>query len=62
MGEGKNFFVIRKLLKALGLSEEAVDDIIQWIDGLANREKRQEQRRSVLGLHQFPEMPNGFAI
>ena len=34
MSEEKKFIIIRKLLKALGLSDEAVDDVIDWISDL----------------------------
>jgi hypothetical protein len=34
MAEGTKYLIIRKLLKALGLSDEAVEDIVQWIEDL----------------------------
>lgn len=34
MAEGKSFFIIRKVLKALGLSEEAINDVVEWIEDL----------------------------
>ncbi len=32
MAEGAKYIVIRKLLKALGLPEEAIEDVIEWIE------------------------------
>jgi hypothetical protein len=34
MAESTKFIIIRKLLKALGLSDESIDDVIQWIEDL----------------------------
>ena len=34
MSEGKKYLLLKKLLKAIGLSGQAVDDIIEWIEEL----------------------------
>lgn len=34
MAEGAKFVIIRKLLKTLGLSEEAINDVVEWIEDL----------------------------
>ena len=34
MAEGTKYIVIRKLLKALGLADESIEDVIQWIEDL----------------------------
>jgi hypothetical protein len=42
MSEGTKFVIIRKLLKALGLSDESVDDVIQWIEDLLSGDGKKE--------------------
>jgi hypothetical protein len=42
MSEGTKFVIIRKLLKALGLSDESVDDVIQWIEDLLSGNGKKE--------------------
>jgi hypothetical protein len=42
MSEGTKFVVIRKLLKALGLSDESVNDVIQWIEDLLSGNGKKE--------------------
>lgn len=34
MADGAKFVIIRKLLKALGLSDEAINDVVEWIEDL----------------------------
>ncbi|MBN2706596.1 MAG: DUF2726 domain-containing protein [Deltaproteobacteria bacterium] len=42
MADTKKFTLLRKILKALGLSAEAVDDIIEWIVDLLGGGGKQE--------------------
>jgi hypothetical protein len=42
MSEGTKFVIIRKLLKALGLSDESIDDVIQWIEELLSGNGKKE--------------------
>lgn len=42
MVEGTKYIVIRKLLKALGLSDESIDDLIEWIEELLQGKGKKE--------------------
>jgi hypothetical protein len=42
MSESTKFIVIRKLLKALGLSDESIDEVIQWIEDLLSGKDKKE--------------------
>jgi hypothetical protein len=42
MAEGAKYIVIRKLLKALGLSDESIEDVIEWIDDLLQGKGKKE--------------------
>jgi hypothetical protein len=42
MAESTKFIIIRKLMKALGLSDESIDDVIQWIEDLLSGEGKKE--------------------
>jgi hypothetical protein len=42
MSESTKFVIIRKLLKALGLSDESVDDVIEWIEDLLSGKEKKE--------------------
>ena len=42
MSESTKFIVIRKLLKALGLSDESVDEVVQWIEDLLSGKDKKE--------------------
>lgn len=42
MAEGTKYIVIRKLLKALGLSEESIEDVIEWIEELLEGKGKKE--------------------
>lgn len=42
MAEGTKYIVIRKLLKALGLSDESIGDVIEWIEELLEGKGKKE--------------------
>jgi len=42
MSESRKFVIIRKLLKALGLSDESIDEIIDWIEDLLSGKGKKE--------------------
>lgn len=42
MAEGTKFVIIRKLLKALGLSDESIDEVIEWIEDLLSGKGQKE--------------------
>ena len=42
MSESTKFVIIRKLLKTLGLSDDSIDDVIQWIEDLLSGRERKE--------------------
>jgi len=42
MAEGTKYVVIRKLLKALGLPDASIDDVIQWIEDLLQGKGKKE--------------------
>ena len=42
MSEGTKYVVLRKILKALGLSEDSIDDVIQWIEDLLSGNGKKE--------------------
>ena len=43
MAEGKKFVIITKIMRALGLTEEAINDIIEWIEDLLSNKKSKKE-------------------